>query len=155
MSSSLILHSMLPKALVQRSVLRSAARARHASNHLTYLYTHPRDYPYHSKTKASYHWVFERLLSAALVPMTVAGFATNGTNYPILDGILGLCLVIHSHFGLDSVVVDYLHARKWPILGPVTKWTLRTATVATMIGVYQFNTNDIGLAELIARVWTA
>ncbi|KAF5392779.1 hypothetical protein D9757_001014 [Collybiopsis confluens] len=165
MSSSIVLRSTLPKALVQRSLLRSAIQVRHASSDpFAYVpggpiykgsVNDPTTFPTPSKTHGSYHWAFERLLSAALVPMTITAFATSGTNYPILDGIIGLSLIIHSHIGLDSSVVDYLHPRKFPILGPVTKWTLRTATVATMVGVYQFNTNDIGLTELIAKVWTA
>lgn len=72
------------------------------------------------------------------------------------------------------MIVDYVHKRKFPILGPVLSWTLRTATVGVLVGVYQFNTNDIGainipchpifpyltwirigLTELIAKVWTA
>ncbi|KAJ3927404.1 MAG: hypothetical protein NXY57DRAFT_904006, partial [Lentinula lateritia] len=48
----------------------------------------------------SYHWAFEHLVSAALVPMTVAAFATSRTNYPIFDGILGLSLIIHSYIGV-------------------------------------------------------
>ena len=69
--------------------------------------------------------------------------------------------------------MDYLHKRKFPILGPIMTWTLRTATVGVLAGVYQFNTNDIGsspsksvllhfllalclgLTELIARTWAA
>jgi CybS, succinate dehydrogenase cytochrome B small subunit len=71
------------------------------------------------------------------------------------------------------MLVDYLHKRKFPILGPIMTWTLRTATVGVLFGVYQFNTNDIGvlllamlqcsayssfcigLTELITRVWAA
>jgi len=33
-------------------------------------------------------------------------------------------------------------------MGQVAKWGLRTATVATLIGIYQFNTNDIGTVSL-------
>ncbi|KIK51289.1 hypothetical protein GYMLUDRAFT_252199 [Collybiopsis luxurians FD-317 M1] len=33
---------------------------------------------------------------------------------------------------LYSSVVDFLHVHKWPILKPVMKWTLRTATVASV-----------------------
>ncbi|KAE9406552.1 SDHD, membrane anchor subunit of succinate dehydrogenase [Gymnopus androsaceus JB14] len=160
MSSSLILRSTLPRALVQRSI-----QVRHAtSDRFGYVpggpiykgsVNDPTSFPTPSRTHGSYHWAFERLLSAALVPMTVAAFATSGTNYPILDGILGLSLIIHSHIGFDSAVVDYLHPRKFPIIGPITTWTLRTATVATMVGIYQFNTNDIGITELITKVWTA
>ena len=55
------------------------------------------------------------------------------------------------------MLVDYLHKRKFPILGPIATWTLRTATVGVLVGVYQFNTNDIGtyqpflLSDSVAR----
>ena len=44
----------------------------------------------------------------------------------------------------DSILVDYLHPRKFPLLGPIATWTLRATTVGVLVGVYQFNTNDIG-----------
>ncbi|KAG8215909.1 SDHD, membrane anchor subunit of succinate dehydrogenase [Butyriboletus roseoflavus] len=115
----------------------------------------PTTFPPPSKTHGSYHWAFERLLSAALLPMTAAAFATSGTAYPVLDGLLGISLVMHSHIGFDAILVDYLHERKFPILGPLTTWTLRATTVGVLVGVYQFNTNDIGLTELITKVWIA
>ncbi|KAK0189674.1 CybS-domain-containing protein [Armillaria mellea] len=115
----------------------------------------PTPFPTPSRSAGSYHWAFERLLSAGLIPLTAAAFATSGTNYPVLDGVLGVSLVMHSHIGLDSIFVDYLHKRKFPILGPIMTWGLRTVTVGVLVGVYQFNTNDIGLTELIAKVWTA
>lgn len=46
------------------------------------------------------------------------------------------------------MIVDYLHSRKFPILGPIATWTLRTATVGVLVGVYQFNTNDIGAINI-------
>ncbi|KAF9003081.1 CybS-domain-containing protein [Cyathus striatus] len=95
----------------------------------------PTTFPPPSRVHGSYHWSFERLLSAGLVPLTLAAFATSGSSYPVLDGLLGISLVIHSHIGFDSMIVDYLHPRKFPV-GPATTWTLR-------------------LTELIARVWTA
>jgi succinate dehydrogenase (ubiquinone) membrane anchor subunit len=115
----------------------------------------PTTFPPPSRTHGSYHWSFERLLSAGLVPMTGAAFVVSPTNYPVLDAVLGASLIIHSHIGFDSVLVDYLHKRKYPILGPVSSWSLRALTVGVLVGVYQFNTNDVGLTELIARTWTA
>ena len=43
------------------------------------------------------------------------------------------------------MLVDYLHPRKFPFLGPLMTWTLRTATLGVLVGIYQFNTNDIGM----------
>ena len=48
-------------------------------------------------------------------------------------------------FKFGCTIVDYLPTRKFPIIGQVAKWGLRTATVATLVGIYKFNTNDIGL----------
>jgi succinate dehydrogenase (ubiquinone) membrane anchor subunit len=57
-------------------------------------------FPTPSKSHGSYHWAFERLLSASLVPATGAAFALSGSNYPVLDGLLGVGLVMHSHIGV-------------------------------------------------------
>lgn len=63
----------------------------------------PTSFPTPSRTHGSYHWSFERLLSAALVPLTGAAFVTSGSAYPLLDGILGVALIMHSHIGVSLV----------------------------------------------------
>lgn len=68
----------------------------------------PTPFPTPSRSHGSHHWAFERLLSAALVPLTGAAFVTSGTPYPILDGILGVSLIIHSHIGVRSVQFNSL-----------------------------------------------
>ena len=129
----------------------------------------PTTFPPANKSHGSHHWTFERLLAAGLVPLTGAAFVTSGSSAPLLDGLLGLSLIVHSHIGVrflttlpllccfstltypaggvqfDSVLVDYLHKRKFPKLGPLFTWTLRLTSVAVGVGVYQFNTNDIGV----------
>lgn len=32
--------------------------------------------------------------------MTIAAFATSGTQFPVLDGLLGVSLIIHTHIGV-------------------------------------------------------
>ncbi|KAH7099301.1 CybS-domain-containing protein [Auriculariales sp. MPI-PUGE-AT-0066] len=112
-------------------------------------------FPTSNRAHGSHHWAFERLLSASLVPLTVTAFATSTTPYPAVDGILGVALIMHSHIGFDQLNEDYLHKRKYKVIGPIATWTLRLATVGALVGVYQFNTNDVGLTELIKRVWHA
>ncbi|KAH7886535.1 SDHD, membrane anchor subunit of succinate dehydrogenase [Phlebopus sp. FC_14] len=168
MSTSMLVQSTLSRSFgsaTGRNALRSALQVRRATSSTTQyvpggpIYkgtvNDPTTFPLPSRSHGSYHWAFERLLSAALVPITAATFVTSGSHYPMLDGILGIALVMHSHIGFDAMLVDYLHKRKFSILGPIATWTLRTATVGVLVGVYQFNTNDIGLTELIAKVWTA
>lgn len=148
----------------------------------------PTTFPPPNKSHGSYHWAFERLLAASLLPITGAAFVTSGSAYPVLDGILGVSLVMHSHIGVclfsceldgpyfnepwsffiigcdatrdftillvfggtisrnkfDNLLVDYVHPRKFPKLGPTLTWVLRATTVGVLVGVYQFNTEDIG-----------
>ena len=63
----------------------------------------PTTFPPPSRTHGSHHWAFERLLSAALVPLTAAAFVTSGTAYPVIDGLLGMSLVVHSHIGVRTI----------------------------------------------------
>ena len=55
----------------------------------------------------------------------------------------------------DAILVDYLHKRKFPIIGPFAKWTLRAATLGVLFGVYQFNTNDIGMSRFRSETCTS
>jgi succinate dehydrogenase (ubiquinone) membrane anchor subunit len=60
----------------------------------------PTTFPPSSRSHGSYHWTFERLLSAGLVPLTAAAFVTSGSPTPLLDGLLGISLIVHSHIGV-------------------------------------------------------
>lgn len=64
----------------------------------------PTTFPPSNRAHGSYHWAFERLLSAGLVPLTAAAFVTSGSAYPVLDGLLGISLVIHSHIGVRPIL---------------------------------------------------
>lgn len=57
--------------------------------------------------------------------------------------------------GFTSCIDDYVHERKFGALGHAARWLLRFATAGAVLGVYEFNTNDIGLTELVEKVWKA
>ncbi|KAG0038742.1 membrane anchor subunit of succinate dehydrogenase, Sdh4 [Podila clonocystis] len=114
----------------------------------------PYKIPTPNQLHGSYHWDFERLLSISMVPLLAAS-AINGA-HPITDGLLGVVVPIHCHVGFDAMVTDYLHPAKAGVWGNrACVWTLRGATVLALIGCYQFNTNDIGLTELVKKAWEA
>jgi succinate dehydrogenase (ubiquinone) membrane anchor subunit len=64
-----------------------------------------------------------------------AGAVKHGAS-GVLDASLALTLVLHSHIGFTASLMDYLHKRKYPIAGPISSWTLRAASVATLAGLY-------------------
>ncbi|KAF9583865.1 membrane anchor subunit of succinate dehydrogenase, Sdh4 [Lunasporangiospora selenospora] len=114
----------------------------------------PYKVPTPNQVHGSYHWDFERVLSVSLIPLFAAS-AIQGAN-PITDGLLGVVIPIHAHMGFDSMITDYLHPGKAGVWGNrACSWTLRGATVLTLVGCYQFNTSDIGLTELVMKAWQA
>lgn len=110
--------------------------------------------PYPSAAHGSYHWTFERLLAAGLVPLTIAPFAAGSLN-PTLDAILCSAVLIHSHIGFQSVIIDYIPKKRYPGLRKLFWWGLNAATLTVGIGLYEFETNDVGVTEAIKRVWKA
>ncbi|KAE9368767.1 CybS-domain-containing protein [Stipitochalara longipes BDJ] len=102
----------------------------------------------------SYHWTFERLISAGLIPLTIAPFAAGSLN-PTMDAILCGTILIHSHIGFESIVIDYIPTKRLPKTRLLFWWGLRLATVVVGVGLYEFETNDVGVTEAIKRIWHA
>ncbi|KAJ6781550.1 hypothetical protein PWT90_01545 [Aphanocladium album] len=114
----------------------------------------PAPVPHANAAHGSYHWTFERLLAASLVPLSIAPFASGSLN-PTLDAILCSALLLHSHIGFQSVVIDYIPKRTHAGLHRFFMWALNIATVAVGVSLYEFETNDVGVTEAIKRVWKA
>ncbi|KAI4680413.1 hypothetical protein J4E81_007810 [Alternaria sp. BMP 2799] len=102
----------------------------------------------------SYHWSFERIVSAGLIPLTIAPFAAGSLN-PLSDSILCALLVVHSHIGFESCIIDYFPTKRVPLVRKSAMWALRAGTVALGLALYSFETNDVGITEAVARLWHA
>ncbi|MCJ1252035.1 membrane anchor subunit of succinate dehydrogenase, Sdh4 [Trapelia coarctata] len=114
----------------------------------------PAPVPDPSPTHGSYHWTFERLMSAALIPLTIAPFAAGSLN-PVMDAALCFGVLIHSHIGFQSIIIDYIPTKRLPKTRTLLWWGLRGATLLVGVGLYEFETNDVGVTEAIKRIWTA
>ncbi|KAI2463180.1 CybS-domain-containing protein [Annulohypoxylon bovei var. microspora] len=110
--------------------------------------------PHTSPTHGSYHWTFDRLVAAGIIPLTVAPFAGSSLN-PGLDAILCSLLLVHCHLGIQSVLIDYIPTGQYPKSRKASMWLLNAATALVGIGLYEFETNDVGLTEAVKRVWKA
>lgn len=91
----------------------------------------PAPTPQPSPTHGSYHWAFERyydvfrcgqpsnkfdrLIAAALIPLTVAPFAA-GTLNPAMDAIFCATIIIHSHIGFQYVMI-FVGSREGTLIG--------------------------------------
>ena len=127
--------------------------------------------PESSPNHGSYHWTFERcvpstinqmafslevsrIIAASLIPLAIAPFAA-GSLHPITDAILCGTILIHSHIGFQSMLIDYIPSKRYPKTKVLFWWGLRGATLLAAVGLYEFETNDVGLTEAIKRIWTA
>jgi succinate dehydrogenase (ubiquinone) membrane anchor subunit len=110
--------------------------------------------PPSSPTHGSYHWTFERFVAAGLIPLTVAPFAA-GSLSPVVDAILCAAIIIHSHIGFQALIIDYIPEKRLPKTRTFSKWLLRAGTLTVAVGLYEFETNDVGVTEAIKRIWKA
>ncbi|KAF3481201.1 succinate dehydrogenase membrane anchor subunit [Arthroderma uncinatum] len=107
-----------------------------------------------SPVHGSYHWTFERVVAASLIPLTIAPFAS-GSVSPVLDAVLCGTIVIHSHIGFQAMIADYFRPWRVPKTAAFLKWLLRAATLTVSVGLYEFETNDVGITEALKRIWKA
>ncbi|QSL64598.1 hypothetical protein MERGE_001899 [Pneumocystis wakefieldiae] len=104
----------------------------------------PTPTPLPSPIHGSYHWTFERFISLSLVPLVLAPFVGSNTT-PIFDAILSLGLVVHSYIGFDTCITDYFPKREYGSFSSFLRWVLRGTTGLVFLGLYEFETNDVGI----------
>ncbi|ORY14177.1 CybS-domain-containing protein [Clohesyomyces aquaticus] len=114
----------------------------------------PAPVPHPEYTHGSYHWTFERLVSVGLVPLCIAPFAAGSLN-PVMDATLCALLVLHSHIGFESCIIDYIPRKRLPVLRAMADWALRIGTVLLGLALYSFETNDVGITEAVKQLWHA
>lgn len=54
-----------------------------------------------------------------------------------------------------SIIIDYIPVKRLPRVRRLFWWGLRAATVLVGVGLYQFETNDIGVTEAVKKMWEA
>ncbi|EDW68335.1 succinate dehydrogenase [ubiquinone] cytochrome b small subunit, mitochondrial isoform X1 [Drosophila virilis] len=96
-------------------------------------------------------WTLERLVSVGLLAVIPAAFAAPSQ---VLDALLAISVVIHTHWGVEAMIVDYLRPGVvGNVLPKVAHIALIIISVATLGGLFYFIKNDIGLANGIKRFW--
>ncbi|GAB1310216.1 membrane anchor subunit of succinate dehydrogenase, Sdh4 [Madurella fahalii] len=110
--------------------------------------------PEPSPSHGSYHWTFDRLVAASLIPLTITPFAAGSLN-PTLDALLCATILIHSHTGFQNIIIDYVPQYRTPRARKIFMWGLNAATAVVGLALYEFETTDVGITETIKRIWTA
>jgi len=88
------------------------------------------------------------------VPLTIAPFAA-GSVSPLLDAALIFAIIVHSHAGFQSMIIDYIPVKTYGTARKIFMWGLNLGTLVVAVGFYEFETNDVGVVEAVKRIWTA
>ncbi|KAH9209686.1 CybS-domain-containing protein [Leptodontidium sp. 2 PMI_412] len=157
-SSSTVSRKVVRKAFAKDAPGAMRVAAFHASGRNSILPPLPQviqgTVPPANPSHGSYHWTFERAMAVALVPLTIAPFASGSLN-PTMDAVLCATILLHSHIGFESCIVDYIPTHRLPKTRKLAWWALRAGTVLVGVGLYEFETNDVGVTEALKRIWVA
>jgi succinate dehydrogenase (ubiquinone) membrane anchor subunit len=97
---------------------------------------------------SSTHWKVERILSAVLLGLIPAALVLENN---ILDYALAASLVLHSHWGLECIVTDYVHG---PTMPKMAMGLLYVVSALTLAGLFYLNYKDIGLTKAVKKIWS-
>jgi len=98
-------------------------------------------------------WTAERAVSAAIVPGFICPFLYTT---PLTDALLCTLSVVHSHWGVEAIVVDYIRPSLFggstiiPNIAQALVWALSAFTLGAL---YYFNYTDIGIVNAIKMLW--
>lgn len=107
-----------------------------------------------SKTHGSLHWTAERLLVIGMVPLVMTPLV-GGSLSPVLDGTLGALILLHSHMGFESCIIDYIPKRVYGPWHKAAMGALYLGTATALYGIYELESNDIGLTHAVGKIWNA
>jgi len=99
-------------------------------------------------------WKAERVVSAAQIPAFIVPFIWTT---PVTDAIFCTLLVVHSHWGIEAIVVDYIRPKLFggstviPNICVALVWALSAVTLG---GLFYFNYTDVGIVNAIKMLWT-
>lgn len=94
---------------------------------------------------ASTHWKLERVVAISLLGIIPGALLVPG---PTMDFLLSTSFLLHSHWGIDAVLQDYI-AKFIPWIQKV--WL--GVSIIAMSGLLHFNYNDIGVSRALLLLW--
>lgn len=105
-------------------------------------------------SEGSFHWAYERLVILAMTPLVVFPFVA-GVDYPLIDATLGVLIAVHSRYGFQSCIIDYIPLRKFGNWHKLAMFFLNIGTCLSVYGIYLLETEENGICDLVKRIWHA
>lgn len=105
-------------------------------------------------TEGSFHWAYERIVVLGMTPLIVFPFIA-GVDYPLVDAALSSLILLHSRYGLQSCIIDYIPKRKFGTWHKLAMLLLNIGSFTSLYGIYVLETEYNGLTDLIHKIWVA
>lgn len=92
-------------------------------------------------------WTLERAISLSLMGILPAAFIFP---HPVMDYLLSLALIVHVHWGIESVVIDYIRPQIFgSTIANVSLVSIYLLSALTLGSLFYFNYSDVGLVHAI------
>jgi len=98
-------------------------------------------------------WTAERVVSIAQIPAILIPFIHTT---PVTDALFCTLAVLHSHWGIEAIVVDYIRPSLFngstviPNIAVALVWALSAFTLGAL---YYFAYTDVGVVNAIKMLW--
>ncbi|XP_037573681.1 succinate dehydrogenase [ubiquinone] cytochrome b small subunit, mitochondrial [Dermacentor silvarum] len=97
-------------------------------------------------------WKAERILAASMLAIVPGAFMLP---CPVMDCLLAISAVVHMHWGVETIVVDYVRPALFGNLIPkVAVGAVYALSIAALTGLFYFNFTDVGIIKAIQMLWT-
>ncbi|KAK3894560.1 hypothetical protein Pcinc_001716 [Petrolisthes cinctipes] len=97
------------------------------------------------------HWTAERLLSVVLVGAIPAAVAIP---HPAMEYFLALSMTVHSHWGVEAIVVDYIRPSLFgKIIPKLAVGAVYGLSFLTLGGLCYFIYTDVGIINAVKLLW--
>ncbi|XP_063982174.1 succinate dehydrogenase [ubiquinone] cytochrome b small subunit, mitochondrial [Diachasmimorpha longicaudata] len=96
-------------------------------------------------------WQMERVVAAAFIVLLPGVLMVQNI---ILDGLFAALLVMHAHWGLEAVILDYARpAVVGPLLPKILFAALYTMSIVTLAGLLALAYNGPGVGGAVKKFW--
>jgi len=92
----------------------------------------------------------ERILSGALLAVLPLSFIINNS---AMDYLLATSLVLHIHWGIEAITVDYIRPSIFgPVIPKIAVMLVYILSSIALSGLFYFNYTDVGLTHAIRMI---
>jgi len=96
-------------------------------------------------------WTMERILSGALVPLIPMALIMPCAP---LDYMVAFALTVHSHWGIEALVLDYVRPSVFgEVIPKIAMGLVYGLSAMTLGGLFYFIYSDVGIANAIRMFW--